>query len=92
MDTATPETAAHGHGFGFEAVAALADWTVATLIIEQLVYPVDRRNAASRRIPERLGGVFEGEYTQINASGNLLELLEYRITPAALTNRRKDTP
>jgi ribosomal-protein-alanine N-acetyltransferase len=95
VDTPTPELgiwikkAAHGNGYGLEAVAGLADWAACNLHFKYLIYPVDRRNLASRRIPEVLGGAIAAEYTQTNASGNLLNLLEYRIDAATLPTRRE---
>jgi len=95
IDTRTPELgiwikqAAHGHGYGLEAVVGLAEWALTNLDFDYLIYPVDRRNLASRRIPEALGGAIAREYTMTNASGNLLDLLEYRIEGRALTARRE---
>jgi RimJ/RimL family protein N-acetyltransferase len=90
VDTRTPELgiwikkAAHGNGYGMEAIAGLAGWADANLAFDYLIYPVDRRNVASRRIPEALGGVVAAEYTRTSASGNLLDLLEYRIDAVTL--------
>ena len=93
LDSRSPELgiwikkSAHGNGYGMEAVAGLADWACANLKFDYLVCPVDRRNVPSRRIPEALGGVVAAEYTQTNASGNLLDLLEYRIDRRVLAAR-----
>jgi RimJ/RimL family protein N-acetyltransferase len=90
IDTPTPEIgiwikkAAHRHGYGLEAVRGLASWALANLTFDYLIYPVDRRNAPSRRIPEDLNEAIAREYTQINASGAELDLLEYRIEPSLL--------
>jgi RimJ/RimL family protein N-acetyltransferase len=98
IDTRTPELgiwvkkAAHGHGYGREAITGLTGWAMQNLDFDYLVYPVDRRNLPSRRIPEALGGVIEAEYTMTNASGNLLEILEYRIHRSTLVAREKDKP
>jgi RimJ/RimL family protein N-acetyltransferase len=75
---------AHGHGYGREAVTALAGWALANLDFDYLVYPVDRRNGASRRIPESLGGAVKAEYDKVNESGVTLDILEYRIERSAL--------
>jgi RimJ/RimL family protein N-acetyltransferase len=94
VDSATPELgiwikeSAHGQGYGREAVTALCDWALENLDFDYLTYPVDRRNVPSRRIPEALGGVIEAEYQKTNASGNLLDLLEYRIYPEHMRRRR----
>jgi RimJ/RimL family protein N-acetyltransferase len=96
VDSTTPELgiwikeSAHGQGYGREAVTALCDWAVTHLDFDYLKYPVDRRNLPSRRIPELLGGVVEAKYQMMNASGNRLDLLEYRIHHEQL-RRRRDT-
>ena len=85
IDTPRPELgiwikeAAHGHGYGLEAIAGLVDWARANLSFEYLSYPVDKRNAASRRIPERLGGIAVREMKELNKSGFELDEVEYRI-------------
>jgi RimJ/RimL family protein N-acetyltransferase len=94
LDTAAPELGiwikenAHRHGYGREAVTALCAWALGHLDFEYLTYPVDRRNGPSRRIPESLGGTVAREYEETNASGTLLNLLEYRIYPEQLRGRR----
>ncbi|WGV28779.1 GNAT family N-acetyltransferase [Halotia branconii CENA392] len=70
---------AHGYGYGVEAIAALKKWADDNLDYEYLIYPVDRANIPSRKIPERLGGQIFREYEQINLSSNILHLVEYRI-------------
>lgn len=83
--TNTPELgiwtkkSAHGNGFGREAIHLLKDWVDKNLEYEYLSYPVDKRNIASRQIPESLGGQVFREFQQTNSSGNLLDEVEYRI-------------
>jgi RimJ/RimL family protein N-acetyltransferase len=95
IETRTPELgiwikrAAHGNAYGREAVTGLVDWACAHLGFDYLVYPVDRRNTASRHIPEALGGVVEAEYPMTNASGKQLDLLEYRIYRSVLPAPRE---
>lgn len=48
---------AHGHGFGREVIAALAQWAHENLGKDSFVYPVALQNTASRHIAEGLGGV-----------------------------------
>jgi RimJ/RimL family protein N-acetyltransferase len=61
-DQPTPELgvwlkeAAHGHGYGTEAVRAVAEWATKTLAKESFLYPVAVENVASRRIAEKLNG------------------------------------
>ena len=74
---------AHGQGFGLEAIAAVVVWARTNIICSDLIYPVDRRNTPSRKIPERLGGeVFEGKKVE-NLAGSLLDLVIYRIPLAS---------
>lgn len=70
---------AHGKKFGFEAVKAMSDWADRNLRYEYLVYPVDRRNIASRKIAEGLGGAVFTEKTDVTADGRTLEVVVYKI-------------
>ncbi len=85
LNTDTPnlgiwlKVAAQGHGYGREAIHRLKDWADENLEYEYLLYPVDKRNIPSRKIPESLKGKPYREFTQLNLSGNLLEIVEYRI-------------
>jgi [ribosomal protein S5]-alanine N-acetyltransferase len=85
LDTPTPELgiwlkkSAHGHHFGREAIHLLKGWIDRTYSYDCLLYPVDRRNIASRKIAESLGGQVHREYQQTNLSGDTLEVVEYRV-------------
>ncbi|MGA7932310.1 MAG: GNAT family N-acetyltransferase [Kovacikia sp.] len=85
INTETPELGiwtkknAHGYGYGREAIRYLKAWTDENLEYNYLSYPVDKRNIPSRKIPESLGGKVYREYEQLNLSGQLLDLVEYRI-------------
>ena len=85
LNTDTPtlgiwiKTSAHGHGYGREAIHCLKAWADVNLEYHYLLYPVDRRNIPSRKIPESLKGKPHREYSKVNMSGDLLELVEYRI-------------
>jgi RimJ/RimL family protein N-acetyltransferase len=65
-DQPTPELgiwlkeAAHGHGYGGEAIRAVAEWATKNLAKESFLYPVAVENIASRRIAERLNGEIVG--------------------------------
>jgi RimJ/RimL family protein N-acetyltransferase len=72
---------AHSHAYGREAVTGLACWAFENLRVRYLIYPVDRENTPSRRIPESLGGNVEAEYRFPNQSGRVLDLLVYHIYP-----------
>ncbi len=87
IDKETPELgiwikkSAHGHNYGKEAVVALKKWADNNLDYKYLLYPVDKDNYASKKIPEFLGGKIEREYDEVSLSGRKLHLLEYRIYP-----------
>jgi len=71
---------AWGRGLGFEAVKAVHGWARRAAPATAFRYPVDARNAASRRIAERLGGVVHGgPEPSRTADDRLLQILEYRI-------------
>ncbi|MBU2632721.1 GNAT family N-acetyltransferase [Patescibacteria group bacterium] len=87
LNTDTPEPGiwikkgSHGHKYGREAVKALKEWTDKNYKCKYIMYPVDKRNIASRKIAESLGGVVKDEYKKKNASGRILDMVEYRIYP-----------
>ncbi len=70
---------AHGHGYGREAVVGLKKWADENLDYDYILYPADRENIASRKIPEFLGGKIVKEYSEVNKSGKKLNIVEYRI-------------
>jgi [ribosomal protein S5]-alanine N-acetyltransferase len=70
---------AHGNGYGREAVHLLVNWTRENIDIDYFIYPVDRRNIASRKIPESLGGKITKEFENITPTGKFLDMLVYRI-------------
>jgi RimJ/RimL family protein N-acetyltransferase len=72
---------AHGNKYGREAVAGLKQWIDENMKYSYIDYPVDRRNIASRKIAESLGGVIKDEYKRENLSGKILDEVEYRIYP-----------
>lgn len=85
VNTKTPELGiwikkgSHGHKYGREAVIGLKEWAEKHLTYDYLRYPVDKRNIASRKIPESLGGIVDKEYKKMNQSGNELDMVEYLI-------------
>ena len=85
VDCKTPEfgiwtkKSSHGNGYGREAMTALHDWACDNIDFDYILYPVDKRNIASRKIPESLGGVIAKEYKENNASGFELDVVEYHI-------------
>ena len=87
LDTNTPELgiwikkSAHGNKYGKEAVIGLKKWLDENVKYKYIIYPVDRKNLASRKIAESLGGIIEDEYKKESLSGNILDEVEYRIYP-----------
>lgn len=72
---------AHGFGYGREAVRTMASWAFRNLDIPLLIYPVDRDNHPSRKIPESLGGVVFAEKVVPTQRGTFLDEVVYRIPP-----------
>jgi RimJ/RimL family protein N-acetyltransferase len=70
---------AHGNGYGREAVYRLVEWTRENIDIDYFIYPVDRRNISSRKIPESLGGKIIEEFENTTPTGKFLDMLVYRI-------------
>lgn len=79
---------AHGQGYGREAMTALKQWTDAHIDYEYILYPVDRDNIPSRKIPESLGGKVHESYHKESESGRILHTVEYRIYP--LSHQHED--
>lgn len=69
----------HGRSYGLESITALINWAKLNLEYDYLKYPVDRRNFASRRIPETNNGIIKKEYKEINQKGFELDTIEYWI-------------
>lgn len=82
---------AHGQGYGKEAIVALVAWATEHLDVDGFVYPVDRRNLASRKIPEALGGKIAKTETTTGLGGNALELVTYEIAVAPHGHDRRQT-
>lgn len=70
---------AHGQGLGREAIRTLVTWVQDKIALEALIYPVDKRNYPSRRIPESLGGKLIAERTEVGMAGNVLDEVVYEI-------------
>lgn len=73
---------AHGKKYGREAIHGVKEWVDTHLTYEYIVYPVDRDNIASRKIPESLGGTVQREYEKKTISGGILNALDYHIYPS----------
>lgn len=85
INTKTPELgiwtkkSAHGNGYGLEAASAVIEFLRDKMEFDYLRYPVDKRNVASRRIPEYHKGIIVDERKEMNMCGDELEIVEYWI-------------
>jgi len=70
---------AHGYRFGQSAINLLVTWASENLIIDYFIYPVDRENVPSRKIPESLGGTIFKEAKVKTHSNNVLDEVIYKI-------------
>ena len=75
---------AHGHGYGREAITTLVKWAKTHIDLDGFVYPVDRKNIASCKIAESLGGKVIDTVQVTSLSGNVLDEIIYKI-PMSLT-------
>lgn len=86
-DTQTPELGIwiqeglFGKNLGLEGMRAVIDYARKNIPHTYLVYPVDRRNVASRNIPESFGGIYKKAYPVKGMAGNELDIIEYWIYP-----------
>src|SRR5205807_3377603 len=71
--------AAHGRGYGREAIAALLRWAGAHLGVTGFVYPVAEGNGPSRRLAESLGGAIIAMRKLRKPTGVILDEVVYRI-------------
>lgn len=71
---------AWGRGYGFESVLGLIDWTREHLEFDEFVYPVDKRNQRSRKIPLKLGAKLVSQYKGARGRSEDLEIEEYRFS------------
>lgn len=72
----------HGKGYGREAIQALVDWALNYIDLDYFIYPVDRNNVASIKIPQFLGGEVIDELKLETPDGRILDILLYKINPA----------
>lgn len=72
------KTDVHGQGFGTEIIEGLINFIEGNLKFNYLIYPVDKENAPSRRIPEKLGFSVFGAYKKAKDENTFLNIIEYR--------------
>jgi ribosomal-protein-alanine N-acetyltransferase len=75
---------AHGKKYGREAIKILTSWAVENIDFDYAIYPVDKANIASRKIPEALGGTIFKEKKVKTMSGSYLNEVVYKISHEAL--------
>ena len=71
--------AGHGNGFGKEAIQGLTQWAETYLDYDYLIYPVDKQNIPSCKIPESMGGVIYKEGKIQTPDGRILDEVVYKI-------------
>ncbi len=70
---------AHGSGYGRESVRTLVNWSCNNIELDYFIYPVDRRNISSSKIPESLGGEVMQELKTETPTGKILDKVVYKI-------------
>lgn len=78
---------AHGSGYGREAIRTLVDWSCRNIDLDYFIYPVDRRNIASSKIPESLGAEVVQELRTETPTGKILDKVVYKIDRVILSKR-----
>lgn len=69
----------HGNHYGREAIGGVIEYAK-SLEIKKLIYPVDRRNVSSKKIPIFYGGKMITEYLEVKTpDGRILEEEIYEI-------------
>jgi RimJ/RimL family protein N-acetyltransferase len=74
--------AAHGLGYGREAIAAMVAWASTNVGATSVIYPVVEINHPSRRLAESLSGVIAGHRVLKKAKASFNEVV-YRIPCAS---------
>jgi [ribosomal protein S5]-alanine N-acetyltransferase len=73
------KTSAHGNYYGREAIHTLVNWARQNIDFDYFIYPVDRRNIASAKIPQSLKGKVIKEFSDRTSSGKNLDMTIYQI-------------
>ncbi len=71
----------HGNGYGREAITTLVDWASRIIELDYFIYPVERQNIASCKIPISLGGIEIGDLKVETPTGKILDKIIYKISP-----------
>jgi [ribosomal protein S5]-alanine N-acetyltransferase len=78
---------AYGNGYGREAIHLLFNWSCHHIDLDYFTYPVDRRNIASSKIPESLGGKVIEALKVETPTGKILDEVIYKIDRHTLATR-----
>lgn len=65
-------------GYGTEMINGLINFVEKNINIEYIIYPVDKENIRSRKIPEKLGFKEFKTYSKIKNGSTNLNIIEYR--------------
>jgi RimJ/RimL family protein N-acetyltransferase len=74
--------AAHGSGYGREAVAATIAWASENVGATAFIYPVVTQNHSSRHLAESLDGTLADTRQMRKSSGVVLDEVVYRVPPS----------
>lgn len=91
---ATPELGiwlkkeAHGKKYGREAIYVVSRWAVENIDFDFLIYPVDRMNIPSRKIPESMGGIVFKEEKVKTMTGDILDEIVFKLTKNQLLHNQ----
>ena len=69
---------AHGVGLGTEIISSLIKFSENNFTFKYILYPVDKSNIASKKIPEKLGFIPYKEYIKNKGVSSYLNIIEYR--------------
>ena len=72
------KTTIHRKGYGTETVGALVKFAEEDLAVDYIIYPVDKDNIPSRKIPEKLGFRLQRRYEKKKSETEILHIVEYR--------------
>lgn len=95
INTKTPEIglwlkkASQGYKYGVEGISKIIAYANEKLDYDYIIYNCDRRNIASRSIPESLNGIPMKTYTEKNLSQVDLHYIQYRIYKEFPKNMKK---
>jgi RimJ/RimL family protein N-acetyltransferase len=81
--------AAHGKGYAYEGAAAAMDWVFDQLGWEHVIHSIDKRNAPSIKLAERLGSQLEREDVSLPAPLDAYKVDIYGQSRAAWKARRR---